>query len=97
VTKDLGQPGGVLDRWRVDRGLLQVDVGLSVPLDWWDESDRSQVSEGALLVTVILDQADLDLPDPELVNTVRSKVTAKLSEVARRRRWPAIGWAQDQQ
>jgi hypothetical protein len=96
VTRDLGQPGGVLDRWRADRGLLQIDVGLSVPLDWWDESDRSQVSEGALLVTVILDQADLDLPDPDLIIAVTSKVTAQVSEVARRRRWPAIGWAQHQ-
>jgi hypothetical protein len=96
VTRDLGRPGGVLDRWRADRGLVQVGVGLSVPLDWWDQSDRSQVSEGALLVTVILDQADLDLPDPDLVTAVTSKVTAQLSEVARRRRWPAIGWAQDQ-
>ena len=79
-----------------ERGLLQIDVGLSVPLDCWNESDRPQVSEGALLVTVILDQDDLDLPDPDLVTAVTSKVTAQLSEVARRRRWPAIGWAQDQ-
>jgi hypothetical protein len=96
VASALGRPGGALDQWREGRGLEQIDVGLSVPLDWNDRSDPVQVYEGALLVTVFLEQADLDLTNDILTSEAIAKVKTRLSEVAKRRRWPAIDWEDSQ-
>jgi hypothetical protein len=93
VAAEVGSPGGALDRWLRDRGLRGVAVELMVPLDWHDRStDRVQVHDGKLVVPVHLEQADLELADADLSAAAVRRVTARLSDVARRRRWPAIDW-----
>jgi hypothetical protein len=93
VAAEVGSPGGALDRWRHDRGLRTVSVELMVPLDWHDpRTDRVQVYDGELAVPVHLEQSALERSDAELVKIAVAILRERLSDVARRRRWPAIDW-----